>query len=170
MSKRSEGEREGELSTKLDDMMLAMRGVESELLQVRELVGVLVRSAETKAEMVARRLTRMEQGKDEVDDAEHEADIQEALTNQAKVVRLVVDKWFVDKGYGFGKTTTGEIVFIHASVVQGAGSSWSGLTHGRKSLATMFVPRGGIEHEGHGDETRGDKRGTKKRRTRWPSK
>ena len=40
-------------------------------------------------------------------------------TNQTKVVRLIVDKWFVDKCFGFGKTTTGEIVFIHASVVQG---------------------------------------------------
>ena len=49
----------------------------------------------------------MEREKDEVDDAEHEADLQEALTNQAKVARLVVDKWFVDKGYGFGKTTAG---------------------------------------------------------------
>ena len=65
-------------------------------------------------------MSRMEQEKDEVDDAEHEADLQEALANQTRVVRLVVDKWFVDKGFCFGKTTTGEIVFIHASVVQGA--------------------------------------------------
>ena len=33
---------------------------------------------------------------------------------------MVVDKWFVDKGYGFGKATIGEIVFIHASAMQGA--------------------------------------------------
>ena len=33
---------------------------------------------------------------------------------------MLVDKWFVDKGYGFGKAPTGEIVFIHASAVQGA--------------------------------------------------
>ena len=33
---------------------------------------------------------------------------------------MLVDKWFVDKGYRFGKAPTGEIVFIHASAVQGA--------------------------------------------------
>ena len=33
---------------------------------------------------------------------------------------MLVDKWFVDKGFGFGKASTGEIVFIHASAVQGA--------------------------------------------------
>ena len=32
---------------------------------------------------------------------------------------MVVDKWFVDKGY-FGRTPAGEVVFIHASAVQGA--------------------------------------------------
>ena len=35
-------------------------------------------------------------------------------------MKVVVDKWFVDKGYGFGRAPTGEIVFIHASTVQGA--------------------------------------------------
>ena len=122
-TKRSEGECEGELSVKLDDVMLEMRDVKSELLQVRELVGVLVRRercAEVKTEVAARRLERMEREKDEADDAEHEAELQEALENQAKVVKLIVDKWFVDKGFGFGRAETGEIVFIHASVVQGA--------------------------------------------------
>ena len=107
----------------LDDILLEVRDVKSELLQVRELVGVLVRRerhAEVKTEVAARRLERMEREKDDVDDAEHEADLDEALENQAKAVRLVVDKWFVDRGFGFGKTATGEIVFIHASVVQGA--------------------------------------------------
>ena len=33
---------------------------------------------------------------------------------------MIVDKWFVDKGFGFGKTPSGQIVFIHASAVQGA--------------------------------------------------
>ena len=102
--------------------MLKTRDVKSELLHVRELVGVLVRRercAETKAEIASRKLDRMEREKDDADDAEHEADLQEALENQTKVVRLVVDKWFVDRGFGFGKTSTGEIVFIHASVVQG---------------------------------------------------
>ena len=35
-------------------------------------------------------------------------------------MKLTVDKWFVDKGFGFGKAPSGEVVFIHASVVQGA--------------------------------------------------
>ena len=62
-SKRSEGEREGQLSAKLNDVMLEMRDVGSDLLQVRELMGVLERRercAETKAEIVTRKLTKME--------------------------------------------------------------------------------------------------------------
>ena len=37
-----------------------------------------------------------------------------------KVAKVVVDKWFVDTGFGFGKAPTWEVVFIHASAVQGA--------------------------------------------------
>ena len=62
----------------------------------------------------------MEREQHEADDAEHEANLQEALSSQSKAVKVLVDKWFVDKGYGFGKAPTGEIVFIHASAVQGA--------------------------------------------------
>ena len=40
--------------------------------------------------------------------------------DKTKVMMLVVDKWFVDKGFGYGKVQTGENAFIHASVVQGA--------------------------------------------------
>ena len=120
---RPEGEREGFPVGQLDDVLLKVRDVKSELLQVRELVGDLVRRercAEVKTEVAARRLDRMEREKDDADDAEREANFQEALTDQSKVVKLIVDKWFVDKGFGFGRTTTGEVVFIHASVVQGA--------------------------------------------------
>ena len=63
---------------------------------------------------------RMEREQNEADDAEHEANLQEALTNQSKAVKVVVDKWFVDKGYGFGRAPAGEVIFIHASAVQGA--------------------------------------------------
>ena len=120
--KRFEGEREGELGTKLDDTLLEMRNVQSELRQVREQVGVLVRRercAETKTELATRRLNRMEK-RDEGSEAECEATLEEALINQSKVVKVIVDKWFVDRGFGFGKTPTGEIVFIHASAVHGA--------------------------------------------------
>ena len=84
-----------------------LRDVKNELMHVRELVGVLVRrdrSAENKAEVAARRLDRMEREQTEADDAEHEAKLQEALANQAKAVKVAIDKWFVAKGYGFGKT------------------------------------------------------------------
>ena len=107
----------------LDDVLLEVRDVKSELLQVRELVGVLVRRercAEVKTEVAARRLDRLEREKDDADDAEREANLQEALAVQSKVVKLIVDKWFVDKGFGFGRAETGETVFVHASVVQGA--------------------------------------------------
>ena len=106
-----------------DDVASDMSDVKNELAHVRELLGVLVRRerrAETKTEIAARRLDRMEREQHEADDAEHEASLEEALSNQSKAVKVLVDKWFVDKGYGFGKAPTGEIVFIHASTVQGA--------------------------------------------------
>ena len=62
----------------------------------------------------------MERQQHEADDAEHEANVREAFTNQSKAVKVLVDKWFVDKGYAFGKGPTGESVFIHTSAVQGA--------------------------------------------------
>ena len=106
-----------------DDVASDMSDVKNELAHVREMLGVLrtrERSAESKAEVAARRLDRMEREQTEADDAEHEANLQEALANQSKAVKVLVDKWFVDKGYGFRKAPTGEIVFIHASAVQGA--------------------------------------------------
>ena len=106
-----------------DDVTSDMTDLKNDLAHVREMLGVLVRrerSAETKAEIAARRLDRMEREQHEADDAEHEASLEEALSNQSKVVKVLVDKWFVDKGYGFGKAPTGEVVFIHASTVQGA--------------------------------------------------
>ena len=106
-----------------DDVASEMTDVKNDLAHVRELLGVLVRRercAQTKTEIAARRLDRMEREQTEADDAEHEANLQEALANQSKAVKVVVDKWFVDKGYGFGKAPKGEIVFIHASAVQGA--------------------------------------------------
>ena len=99
------------------------KDLKSDLVHIRELLGVLVRKercAETKAEIAARRLDRMQREQHEADDAEHEANFQEALQNQSKAVKVLVDEWFVDKGFGFGRAPTGEIEFIHASAVQGA--------------------------------------------------
>ena len=91
-----------------DDVASEMTDVKNDLAHVRELLGVLVRRE------------RCTETKTEIADAEHEAKLQEALANQSKAVKVVVDKWLVDKGYGFGKAPKGEIVFIHASAVQGA--------------------------------------------------
>ena len=78
-----------------DDMVSEMRDLKSHLVQIRELLGVLVRKercAETKAKIAARRLDRMEREQHETDDAEHEANLQEALLNQSKAVKVLVDE------------------------------------------------------------------------------
>ena len=64
-----------------------LRDVKNELMHVREMVGVPVRRercADTKAEIAAGRLDRMEREQHEAVDDEHEANLQEALTNQLK--------------------------------------------------------------------------------------
>ena len=97
---RCKGEHEGATARQVDDILLEMKDVKSELLHVRELIGVLVRKercAETKAEIAARRLDRLEREQDEQDDKEHEANLQEALSDKTNVVKLAIDKWFVDK-------------------------------------------------------------------------
>ena len=143
------GQREGMPVAQLSDILSEVRDVQSELVQVRELVGVLVRRGrrvEAKTEIAVRRLDRMEREQDEGEDAVHEVTLQEALTNQTKVVKLVVDKSFVDKGFGFGKAPTGEIVFIHASVVQGAEVLMIGTdawVQGRKRVETRTRQREG---------------------------
>ena len=73
-----------------------------------------------KAEVAVRRLARLEKEHSQLEDEEREASLPDALADRTKVAKLVVDKWFVDKGFGFGKVPSGEVVFIHASAVQGA--------------------------------------------------
>ena len=68
----------------------------------------------------ARRLNRMERERDQESEAECEATLEEAPADHSKVVKVTVDKCFVDKGLGFGTTPTWQVVFIHASAVQGA--------------------------------------------------
>ena len=107
----------------LEPMVSEIRDLKSDLVHIRELLGVLVRkerSAEAKVEIAARRLNRMERERDQESEAECEVTLEEALADPSKVVRVIVDKWFVDRGFGFGKVPTGEIVFIHASAVVGA--------------------------------------------------
>ena len=58
-----------------DDMVSEIRDLKSDLVHIRELLGVLVRkerSAETKAEIAARRLDRMERERDQESEAECE--------------------------------------------------------------------------------------------------
>ena len=84
---------ERELVQAVHDVASDMSDVKNELAHVREMVGVLVRrerSAEHKAEAATRRLDRMEREQTEADDAEHEANLQEALANQSKAVKVLV--------------------------------------------------------------------------------
>ena len=89
----------------VDDVTSEMRDVKNELLHVRELPRVLVRRErckEAKAEIAARRLDKLETERDE-DEAECEANLEEALTDQSKVI---VDKWFVDKSFGWARSSS----------------------------------------------------------------
>ena len=67
-----------------------LRDVKNELKHVRELVAVLVRTercAETKAEIAARRLDRMEREQHEADDAEHDEPVKGSEGAGRQVVR-----------------------------------------------------------------------------------
>ena len=94
-----------------------------DLREIRRMVEFLVRrerKLDVKADVAVRRLARLEKEHSQLDDEEREASLPDPLADRTKVVKLVVDKWFVDKGFGFGRVPTGEIIFIHASVVRGA--------------------------------------------------
>ena len=68
-------------------------------------------------------------------------------------------------------TTNGEIVFVHASVVQGAEVLMVG-TDAWVQFVSDHVrsEEGGVEHEEPGDETRGRRRGSRRKRTEWRRK
>ena len=94
-----------------------------DLREIRSMVEFLVRrerKLDVKADVAVRRLVRLEKEHSQQEDEEREASLPVALADRTKVVKLVVDKWFVDKGFGFGRVPTGEVIFIHASVVRGA--------------------------------------------------
>ena len=156
-----------------DDMTSEMTDVRNNLAHIRELFGVLIRRercVETTAKIAASRLDKIEREQDEADDVEHETNFQEAFTNQSKAAKMLVDKWFIDKGYGFGKAPTGEIVFIHAKAVQGAEVLMIGTDAWVQVVNDDVRAQGGIELEKLGSEIRGRLRGTKRKRTRWPSR
>ena len=125
-----------------------------DLTEIRQVVEFLV-GRERKLDVAVRRLERRGRGNDQLE--EHEANLTEALEDRTKVVKLVVDKWFDDKGFGFGKVQSGEVVFIHASAVQGAEGP-----HDRPR-------RGSAGREGLGDAARGRKRWTRRGQAKWQS-
>ena len=84
------------------------------------MVEFLVRQERKLDVKTVRRLEWLEKENDEQEDEEREASLSQALSHKTKVAKLVVDKWFVDKSFGFGKVHTGQIVFIHRSAVVGA--------------------------------------------------
>ena len=137
-----------------------------ELREIRRMVEFLVRrerKLDVKTDVAARRLERLERESSQLEDEEREASLGEALTDRTKVVNLTVDKWFVDKGYGFGRAPTGEVVFIHASVVQGAGvlvvgtEAWTQVVSDPCSCL-----KGGIEPERRGARERGGRKRTER--------
>ena len=67
-----------------------------------------------------RGLARLEKEHSQLEDEEREASFPDARADRTKVVKVVVDKWFVDKGFGFGRVSRGDVIVIHASVVRGA--------------------------------------------------
>ena len=96
---------------------------DKELREIRRMVEFLVhreRKLDVRTDVAARRLERLERESSQLEDEERETSLEGALTDRTKVVKLIVDKWFVDKGYGFGKAPSGEVVVIHASAVHGA--------------------------------------------------
>ena len=109
--------------SELDDVKSGVEHVKKDLKEVRKMLEFLVRrerKVDTQAEVATRRLERLEREKEDEEDREHETNLEEALVNKTKVVKVVVDKWFVDRGFGFGKVPTGGIVVIHANAVVGA--------------------------------------------------
>ena len=112
-----------------------------DLREIRSMV-VLVRwerKLDVKADVAVRRLARLEKEHSQQEDEECEASLPVALADRTKVVKLVVDKWFVKKGFGFGRVPTGEVIFIHVSVVRGA----EVLTIGTDAWVQVVEPRGG---------------------------
>ena len=137
-----------------------------DLREIRRMVECLVRrerKLDVKADVAARRLNRLEKEHSQLEDEEREASLPDALADRTKVVKLVVDKWFVDKGFGFGRVPTGEVIFIHASVVRGAEvlmigtDAWvqvvrddarAQVVSSMQSLGTRRVERGERQKEG----------------------
>ena len=136
-----------------------------DLREIRRMVEFLVRrerKLDVKADVAVRRLERLEREHSQLEDEEREASLQDALADRTKVVKLVVDKWFVDKGFGFGKAPTGEVVFIHATVVRGAEVLTIGTDAWVQVMHDDARAQGGIEHAKPGGTPRGKRKETRR--------
>ena len=79
-----------------------------DLREIRRMVEFLVhreRKLDVKADVAISRLEPVEKENLQLEDEALEAGLPEALADKTKVVKLLVDKWFVDKGFGFGKSS-----------------------------------------------------------------
>ena len=140
-----------------------------DLREIRRMVEFLVRrerKLDVKADVAIWRLERLERENLQLEDEVLESSLPEALADKNKVVKLFVDKWFVDKGFDFGKVPTGEVVFIHASAVQGAEVFMIGTEAWVQVCRTTLEPRGGSEPAEPGGRPRGSKRETGKGRAK----
>ena len=108
------------------------------------------RKLDVKADVAVRRLARLEKEQSQLEDEESEASFPDALADRTKFVKLVVDKWFVDKGFGFGKVHTSEVIFIHASVVRGAEVLMIGSDAWVQVVRDDARAQGSIEHASQG--------------------
>ena len=144
-----------------------------DLREIRRMVEFLVRrerKLDVKEDVAVRRLPRLEKEHSQQEDEECEASLPDALADRTKVVKLVVDKWFVDKGFGFGRVPTGEVIFIHASVVRGAEVLTIGTDAWVQVVHDHARAQGRIVHAKPGDAPRGKRRETRRGQPRWQSK
>ena len=131
------------------------QGWDKELREIRRMIEFLVkreRKLDVRTDVAARRLERLERGSSQLEDEERETSLGEALADRTKVVKLTVDKW---------------LPLVRSSSSTPASYkarrySWSVLTHGRKSSATMLVLREGIEPERRGARERGRRKRTER--------
>ena len=77
-----------------------------QLREIRQMVEFLVRRERKlyeKADVAIRTLQRLEEENHQPEDEAFDTSFPEAFADKTKVVKLLVDKWVVDKGFGFGK-------------------------------------------------------------------
>ena len=143
-----------------------------DLREIRRMVEFLVRrerKLDVKADVAVRRLARLEKEHSQLEDEEREASLPDALADRTKVAKLVVDKGFVDKGFGFGRVPTGEVIFIHASVVRGAEVLMIGTDAWVQVVRDNTRAQGVSSMQSLGTR-RGKRRETKRGQAKWQSK